>query len=114
MQKKAGESTETACPQASGLEEPREATTPCGHVLDSLDLDVREWDYPGCGMHHDRDLNAAKSVLAKGLRRSTEEYAVSAWGSESSNKPAWQPGKPRARETGIRIGDHLGKSPGLI
>jgi hypothetical protein len=34
----------------------------CGHVLDSLDLDEREWLYPRCGAHHDRDLNAAKSV----------------------------------------------------
>jgi putative transposase len=52
----------------------------CGHVLDSLDLDVREWECPSCGTHHDRDLNAAKSVLAEGLRRSTEEHAVAAWG----------------------------------
>ncbi len=52
----------------------------CGHVLDSLDLDVREWDCPRCGTHLDRDLNAAKSVLAEGLRRSTEEHAVAACG----------------------------------
>src|SRR6266702_7314947 len=52
----------------------------CGHVLDSLDLDVRKWDCPSCGTHLDRDLNAAKSVLAEGLRRSTEEHAVAACG----------------------------------
>jgi putative transposase len=52
----------------------------CGHVLDSLDLDVRQWECPRCGTHLDRDLNAAKSVLAEGLRRSTEEHAVAAWG----------------------------------
>ena len=83
----------------------------CGHVLDSLDLDVREWECPSCGTHHDRDLNAAKSVLAEGLRRSTEEHAVAAWGGEGSSKPAWKPGKPRALEPGTRIGDGLGKSP---
>lgn len=52
----------------------------CGHVLDSLDLDVREWDCPACGAHHDRDLNAARSVLAEGLRQSAEEHAAAAWG----------------------------------
>ena len=52
----------------------------CGHVLDSLDLDVREWDCPNCGTHHDRDLNAAKSVLAEGLRQSAEEHAAAACG----------------------------------
>jgi transposase len=53
----------------------------CGHVLDSLDLDVREWDCANCGAHHDRDENAAKSVLAEGLRaRSADEQAVAAWG----------------------------------
>jgi len=39
----------------------------CGHVLDSLPLDVREWTCPECGAHHDRDINAAKNVHAVGL-----------------------------------------------
>jgi putative transposase len=39
----------------------------CGHVLDSLTLDVREWSCPECGVHHDRDINAAKNILAAGL-----------------------------------------------
>jgi putative transposase len=39
----------------------------CGHVLDSLPLDIREWRCPECGVHHDRDINAANNILAAGL-----------------------------------------------
>jgi putative transposase len=38
----------------------------CGHNLDSLSLDVRQWTCPECGVHHDRDLNAARNILAAG------------------------------------------------
>jgi putative transposase len=39
----------------------------CGHVLDSLTLDVRIWTCPECGVVHDRDINAAQNILAAGL-----------------------------------------------
>jgi putative transposase len=39
----------------------------CGHIMDSLPLDVRLWTCPECGVRHDRDLNAAMNILAVGL-----------------------------------------------
>ncbi len=39
----------------------------CGHVLAELGLKVRAWTCPSCGARHDRDVNAAKNILAAGL-----------------------------------------------
>lgn len=40
----------------------------CGHKLDALPLSVRSWNCPVCGAHHDRDVNAARNILAEGKR----------------------------------------------
>jgi len=39
----------------------------CGHLLRSLPLNVREWVCAECGTVHDRDVNAARTILAAGL-----------------------------------------------
>jgi putative transposase len=39
----------------------------CGHLLAKLNLSTRTWQCPSCGTPHDRDVNAAKNILAAGL-----------------------------------------------
>lgn len=40
----------------------------CGERNEAVrDLSVRKWACPHCGTHHDRDLNAAANILAKGM-----------------------------------------------
>ncbi|WP_083627099.1 RNA-guided endonuclease InsQ/TnpB family protein, partial [Planktothrix serta] len=40
----------------------------CGHIVDVLPLNIREWDCPNCHTHHDRDGNAALNIRNEGIR----------------------------------------------
>ena len=49
---------------------PSSKTCSCCHrILDQLLLNERAWICPKCSSHHDRDINAARNLLAEGLRQ---------------------------------------------
>lgn len=43
------------------------STPGCSHMNEKMPLNVRSWTCPQCGTTHDRDVNAAKNILAAGL-----------------------------------------------
>ncbi|TDD73907.1 transposase [Actinomadura darangshiensis] len=95
----------------------------CGQVLDELSLSTRRWTCPGCRTRHDRDVNAAKNILAAGRavargdsgdvcgadvrRKGTPPSAV---GREAETPAARAAGPPPAREPGKVKGAVRGSS----
>jgi putative transposase len=57
----------------------------CGYLVDRLPLSVREWTCQRCGAWHDRDVNAARNILAAGR-------AVTACGAgiRPQRDPSWR------------------------
>lgn len=49
----------------------------CGHTMPKMPLNARQWACPECGSIHDRDVNAARNILAAGLAVSAHGEAVS-------------------------------------
>lgn len=66
----------------------------CGHILDSLSLEVRSWTCPECGMFHDRDINAAKNVLAAGLAVSDSGESIRPGRVKTRPGKIWRMSKP--------------------
>jgi putative transposase len=66
----------------------------CGHIVDNLPLNIREWKCPSCGVNHDRDINASKNILAAGLAVSVCGATVRAEESKS-RKPGALKQKPK-------------------
>jgi putative transposase len=73
----------------------------CGHLLAQLSLSTRTWQCPSCGTRHDRDVNAAKNILAAGLAVSACGGDVRHSGSSRVRSPAKQ--EPRPARAGIPV-----------
>jgi len=73
----------------------------CGHLLASLGLSTRHWTCPGCRTLHDRDVNAAKNILAAGLAVTACGGDVRHSGSPRMRSPVKQ--EPRPVRTGLPV-----------
>lgn len=58
----------------------------CGHIVENLPLNIREWDCPNCGVRHDRDINASINILAAG--RAVSVCGATVRPSESKSRKA--------------------------
>src|SRR5690606_40363229 len=66
----------------------------CGHLLAELGLSTRHWTCPSCGTRHDRDINAAKHILAAGRAASACAAGVRHSGSSRVRSAVKQEAQP--------------------
>jgi putative transposase len=83
------------------------ACSACGYRLTELSLSARHWRCPSCGTRHDRDINAAKNVLAAGLAVA-QDFPGDACGAEvrhsgSSRVRTAAKQEPRSARAGIPV-----------
>jgi putative transposase len=81
----------------------------CGHRLDELPLQIRQWTCPSCQALHDRDHNAAKTILAAGRAERRNASHVSGRGRDSGS------GGARVRpQSVVAVSDEAGSSPPAV
>jgi putative transposase len=73
----------------------------CGYMLAALRLGTRHWTCPDCGTRHDRDVNAAKNILAAGLAADACRGGVRRAGPTHPQPPVKQ--EPRPAREGIPV-----------
>ncbi|BBD78360.1 RNA-guided endonuclease InsQ/TnpB family protein [Hydrogenophilus thermoluteolus] len=71
--------------------------SPCGTEQEKMPLAIRQWTCPDCGSIHDRDVNAARNLLAHGLAAPSGSTASSA-GCEACGEE----GSGRRRKTAVK------------
>ncbi|MBV8294961.1 MAG: transposase, partial [Mycobacterium sp.] len=78
----------------------------CGHCLEDLALQIRNWRCPACNTEHDRDHNAARVILAAGRAERLNASHTSGRGRISSSG-----GAPVSPSTTEVQGDEAGSNP---
>ena len=58
----------------------------CGHKMDKLPLDIREWACPKCNTHHDRDINAAINIKNQGQLDCYEQLLDQFWSDGTADR----------------------------
>jgi putative transposase len=73
----------------------------CGHKVDKLPLDIREWTCPNCGSYHDRDINAAINIKNQGQLDCYEQLLDQFWSDGIADRGSWIP---------VRLGKYASKT----
>jgi putative transposase len=76
----------------------------CGHLLAQLSLSTRHWTCPSCRARHDRDINAAKNILAAGLAVSACGAGIRLQGTSLQRPAVKQEARPVTAGIPVRQG----------